>query len=184
MCGAASGTQDRVIAPATEAGRPRGTDHVDDSRTLPDRGDRVPPPPAGGAVRPRRRARPRPSPALGAAPPLLDPAAVAAPATVRGVSTAAPESRRAVSVGSAMMGDVAALADETPILGRDRELALLTDLVGLDGQTRARSVLLVGDAGVGKTRTLRELVRRARGAGWQTLVGHCLDFGDSALPYL
>ena len=89
-----------------------------------------------------------------------------------------------MSVGSAMMGDVAALADETPILGRDRELALLTDLVGLDGQTRARSVLLVGDAGVGKTRTLRELVRRARGAGWQTLVGHCLDFGDSALPYL
>ena len=89
------------------------------------------------------------------------------------------------SVLSAMMGDVAPLPDATqPILGRDRELALLADLLGLAGEPRSRSVLLVGDAGVGKTRLLRELVARADAAGWQTLVGHCLDFGDSALPYL
>ena len=84
-----------------------------------------------------------------------------------------------------MMGDVAPLPDTTqPILGRDRELALLADLLGLAGEPRSRSVLLVGDAGVGKTRLLRELVARADAAGWRTLVGHCLDFGDSALPYL
>ncbi|MEO5710154.1 MAG: AAA family ATPase [Nocardioidaceae bacterium] len=90
-----------------------------------------------------------------------------------------------MSVLSAMMGGVAPLPDTMqPILGRDRELALLADLLGLAGEPRSRSVLLVGDAGVGKTRLLRELVARADGAGWQTLVGHCLDFGDSALPYL
>jgi len=70
------------------------------------------------------------------------------------------------------------------MLGRDRELAQLTDLFGIGGHPRARSVLLAGDAGVGKTRLLRELLHVAGTAGWRTLVGHCLDFGDSALPYL
>jgi DNA-binding NarL/FixJ family response regulator/tetratricopeptide (TPR) repeat protein len=45
-------------------------------------------------------------------------------------------------------------------------------------------VLLGGDAGVGKTRVLTELVARVSTAGWRTLVGHCVDFGESALPYL
>jgi len=93
-----------------------------------------------------------------------------------------------VSVGSAMMGDVAPVTDSMqPILGRERELAQLGDLLGLAGDAprpSGRSVLLVGDAGVGKTRLLAELVDRATDAGWRTLVGHCLDFGDSALPYL
>ncbi|MGZ4504827.1 MAG: helix-turn-helix transcriptional regulator [Nocardioidaceae bacterium] len=71
-----------------------------------------------------------------------------------------------------------------PILGRDRELADLTDFLGLDGEPRSRSVLLAGDAGVGKTRFLTELTDRFLLGGWRTMVGHCLDFADSALPYL
>ncbi|MGH3445585.1 MAG: ATP-binding protein, partial [Nocardioidaceae bacterium] len=71
-----------------------------------------------------------------------------------------------------------------PIVGRDGELAQLVARMGLDGQPRSRSVLLAGDAGVGKTRLIAELVARAEQQGWLTLVGHCLDFGDSALPYL
>jgi DNA-binding NarL/FixJ family response regulator len=70
-----------------------------------------------------------------------------------------------------------------PLQGRARELDLMTDLVGLTGQ-HPRAVLLAGDAGVGKTRLLTELVDRCAAAGWRTLLGHCLDFGDSALPYL
>ena len=46
------------------------------------------------------------------------------------------------------------------------------------------AVLLAGDAGVGKTRLLTELRDRAVADGWLVLAGHCLDFGDSALPYL
>ncbi|QNN54220.1 ATP-binding protein [Nocardioides mesophilus] len=92
-----------------------------------------------------------------------------------------------LSVVSAMMGSVAPYADtdlRVPILGRDRELAQLTDLLGVDEGPRSRAVLLAGDAGVGKTRLLTELLDRAAVAGWRTAVGHCLDFGDSALPYL
>jgi len=88
-----------------------------------------------------------------------------------------------LSAVSTMMEPVAPSAD-TPILGRDSELELLTELVGLRGEPGAGAVLVSGDAGVGKTRLLRELGRRATAAGWRTLVGHCLDFGDSALPYL
>src|SRR5919112_6020365 len=93
-----------------------------------------------------------------------------------------------VSAAPAMMGDVAPAPDRRqPILGRERELAQLSDLLGLTGQLArpsSHAVLLAGEAGVGKTRVLAELVDRAGESGWRTLVGHCLDFGDSALPYL
>ena len=46
------------------------------------------------------------------------------------------------------------------------------------------AVLLAGDAGVGKTRLLTELRDRAVAEGWLVQAGHCLDFADSALPYL
>lgn len=45
------------------------------------------------------------------------------------------------------------------------------------------AVLLAGDAGVGKTRLLAELRLKAAENGWQTVIGHCLDFGDMAAPY-
>ena len=74
--------------------------------------------------------------------------------------------------------------EERPLLGRDRELVELAVLLGLGGTPRPGAVLLGGDAGVGKTRVLTELVDRASAEGWWTLVGHCVDFGESALPYL
>lgn len=84
-----------------------------------------------------------------------------------------------------MMAHVAPDLDSaTPILGRDRELAHLVEHLGIEDSARSRAVLLAGDAGVGKTRVLAELIGRAEDAGWATAVGHCLDFGDSALPYL
>ena len=84
-----------------------------------------------------------------------------------------------------MMAHVAPDLDSaTPILGRDRELAHLVEHLGIEDSARSRAVLLAGDAGVGKTRVLAELMFRAETAGWGTAVGHCLDFGDSALPYL
>ncbi len=74
---------------------------------------------------------------------------------------------------------------QQPMQGRERELGLLSDLVGLgDARAAGRFVLLAGDAGVGKTRLLGDLQSAARAAGWRALTGHCLDFGDSALPYL
>ena len=53
-----------------------------------------------------------------------------------------------------------------------------------DGDPRSAAALVAGDAGVGKSRLLAELRAHAHDNGWQVLLGHCLDFGDSALPYL
>ncbi|MEP6759833.1 MAG: AAA family ATPase [Sporichthyaceae bacterium] len=71
------------------------------------------------------------------------------------------------------------------LVGRSDELARLETALGLEaGQPSVTAVLLAGDAGVGKTRLLAELRPRAIAAGWRVVVGHCLNFGDSALPYL
>jgi DNA-binding CsgD family transcriptional regulator len=76
----------------------------------------------------------------------------------------------------------------SPLVGRDAELEHLRSMLGISSseqQPDARSaVLLAGDAGVGKTRLLTELRDTSLGHGWQVLAGHCLDFTDSALPYL
>ncbi len=78
-----------------------------------------------------------------------------------------------------------------PLVGRDAELEDLTLRLGIVASGDARSarpgggiVLLAGDAGVGKTRLLTALRDRALDLGWQVVAGHCLDFADSALPYL
>ena len=76
-------------------------------------------------------------------------------------------------------------AEPRALVGRADELERLETLLGLAaGQPTVTAVLLGGDAGVGKTRMLAELRPRAVAAGWRVVVGHCLNFGDSALPYL
>jgi DNA-binding CsgD family transcriptional regulator len=75
----------------------------------------------------------------------------------------------------------------TTMVGRDDELAELAASLGVRPPRPADKlvdVLLAGDAGVGKTRLLRALRDLAFDEGWQVYAGHCLDFGDSALPYL
>ncbi len=72
------------------------------------------------------------------------------------------------------------------MIGRSDELLTLVGLVGLtsDDDSASGAVVISGDAGVGKSRLLAELHHRAHDADWRVLLGHCLDFGDSALPYL
>ncbi|TQL50860.1 tetratricopeptide repeat protein [Ornithinicoccus hortensis] len=84
-----------------------------------------------------------------------------------------------------MMEDVVVLgAMKTPLVGRGDELAQLMALAGVGSDPTPAAVVLGGEAGVGKTRLLHELGHRAEEAGWQVLIGHCLDFGESALSYL
>ena len=87
-----------------------------------------------------------------------------------------------MSVGAAMMDDV--LRPTTPIYGRAEPLAVLTDAVVRAAAGAAGAVVLAGDAGVGKTRLLAELLAGAQAAGVTPVVGHCLDFGETALPFL
>ncbi|WP_300676124.1 helix-turn-helix transcriptional regulator [Nocardioides sp.] len=73
------------------------------------------------------------------------------------------------------------------LIGRRDELDQLADLLAPERGGSAslrRHLLLAGDAGVGKTRLLQEFRTAAIERGWNVVAGHCLDFGDSALPYL
>ncbi len=70
------------------------------------------------------------------------------------------------------------------LVGRDPEIEQLCASLDLGSSGERRSVLLAGDAGVGKTRLLTELRDRAMAQGWRVVAGHCLDFADAALPYL
>ena len=72
----------------------------------------------------------------------------------------------------------------TPLVGREQPLAELSAALdaGLDGT--ASGIVLSGEAGVGKTRLLTALIELASARGVRTLVGHCVDFGDTMLPFL
>ena len=71
------------------------------------------------------------------------------------------------------------MATPAAFVGREDELSRL--LAALANQTRM--VLVVGDAGVGKTRLAGEAVARAAVTGMVTVRGECLPLGDS-LPLL
>ncbi|MEU0109829.1 AAA family ATPase [Streptomyces sp. NPDC006251] len=72
----------------------------------------------------------------------------------------------------------------TPVVGRDAELERLSGVLEGARRGEARAVLLAGDAGVGKTRVLDEVGKRAAAAGMTVVAGHCVDLGDVGLPYL
>jgi len=69
-------------------------------------------------------------------------------------------------------------------VGRATELAQLAALVDLAAAGQPGVAIVSGDAGVGKTRLLEELVARSRTAGHTVLLGACVQFGDFALPYV
>ncbi|MFD2091746.1 helix-turn-helix transcriptional regulator [Blastococcus deserti] len=74
--------------------------------------------------------------------------------------------------------------DDAPMVGRAAELARLMAAVDRAAAGRSSAVLLAGDAGVGKTRLLDELIASATARGVRVLTGHCVDLGEVGLPYL
>jgi ATP/maltotriose-dependent transcriptional regulator MalT len=70
------------------------------------------------------------------------------------------------------------------LVGRGRELARLDDMLDAAAAGRGSTVLISGDAGIGKTRLVSELTARARSRGATVLVGRCVDLVGTALPYL
>ncbi|MEU6644796.1 AAA family ATPase [Saccharomonospora sp. NPDC046836] len=82
------------------------------------------------------------------------------------------------------MALVPRLGSGIPLVGRVDELARLRAALARAESGEAAAVLLAGDAGVGKTRLLTELVDQACGAGALVLTGRCLDLREGGLPYL
>ncbi|MGH3433392.1 MAG: ATP-binding protein, partial [Thermocrispum sp.] len=71
-----------------------------------------------------------------------------------------------------------------PLVGRRAELALLRAALERADGGAAGSVLLSGDAGVGKTRLITELRSHAEGRAALVLSGGCIDIAEDSLPYL
>ncbi|MGH3264751.1 MAG: ATP-binding protein, partial [Trebonia sp.] len=69
------------------------------------------------------------------------------------------------------------------LVGRDAELARLRGLLDDAASGQAVTALVGGDAGVGKSRLVSELMTMASGRGFTVLCGQCAEIGDS-VPYM
>src|SRR5262245_62754046 len=69
------------------------------------------------------------------------------------------------------------------VVGRARELGQLGQALDAAAAGAGSTVLVAGEAGIGKTRLATELGTRARDAGFEILVGRCLDLVGSELAY-
>jgi DNA-binding SARP family transcriptional activator len=99
--------------------------------------------------------------------PRLDPP----PQSSRRLAAPAPHPQREVPV-----------REEATFIGRERELAMLIDVLEDAVAGRGRLVLVAGEPGIGKTRLVEELARRARERSVLVLTGRCYE-REGAPPY-
>ena len=69
-------------------------------------------------------------------------------------------------------------------MGRDAELARVDHALERAAAGEPALVLVRGEAGIGKSRLVREAIERAEAGGSAILHGACLDLGGDGLPYL
>ncbi len=81
------------------------------------------------------------------------------------------------------LGIIEAMRDSREMVGRTSELDRVVTALGLSDGTGG-VVVLSGDAGIGKTRLLRDVAGRAEAAGWVVVVGHCVAEAGADLPFL
>ena len=68
-------------------------------------------------------------------------------------------------------------------IGRAEELAALDAALAAARAGTASTVLVSGEAGIGKTRLLAEFAARATAGGTRVLIGNCIELGDGELPH-
>ncbi|WP_211192843.1 helix-turn-helix transcriptional regulator [Actinoplanes sp. TBRC 11911] len=68
-------------------------------------------------------------------------------------------------------------------VGRETELAELTRTIGVADAGTPQAVIVRGEAGVGKTRLIEELLRSLSGTEAVAAVGGCVEVGGEALPF-
>jgi class 3 adenylate cyclase/tetratricopeptide (TPR) repeat protein len=71
----------------------------------------------------------------------------------------------------------------SPLVGRDRELSLLTELAERAAGGEGQVVFIAGEAGIGKSRLLLELRQRVGARSFRWLEGRCASYGRN-FPYL
>src|SRR5437867_13329775 len=70
------------------------------------------------------------------------------------------------------------------MVGREGELARLTDALQVVSDGRGRTVVIGGEAGIGKTTLVETFAELARQRGTAVLRGDCLPTGPGTVPYL
>src|SRR6266700_2381810 len=85
--------------------------------------------------------------------------------------------------GSAMIGGVALRVSSPVLVGRGAEAARLWAAFGRAQAGSPATVVMAGEAGVGKTRLVTELLARVRAQEALALAGGCLNVGEGVVAY-
>src|SRR5690349_13533756 len=80
-------------------------------------------------------------------------------------------------------GEVVRNEDRGAMVGRDRELARLDDALSRAADGHGRTIVIGGEAGIGKTRLVTALEANARQQGFTVLNGACLPAAGGAVPF-
>src|SRR3954465_6670030 len=72
--------------------------------------------------------------------------------------------------------------DEAPLVGRAAELALLTKTTEEAAKGSGRTVFIVGEGGIGKTRLADAAAERAGKRGWNVAIGRAYPV-ETGVPY-
>jgi DNA-binding CsgD family transcriptional regulator len=83
----------------------------------------------------------------------------------------------------AILGGVEISPVSPVFVGRETELAQLTRTLEVADAGTPQAVILRGEAGVGKTRLIEELLRSLKGTQAVATVGGCVEVGGEALPF-
>jgi DNA-binding CsgD family transcriptional regulator/tetratricopeptide (TPR) repeat protein len=78
---------------------------------------------------------------------------------------------------------VAGRVSSQMLIGREHELDRVAAALAAARDGKPAFILVAGEAGVGKTRFLREVVARADAMGGQVLEGGCVQVGTEGLPF-
>ena len=95
----------------------------------------------------------------------------------------APAGSFASAAEGAILVDMTATLASPTFVGRTEELARLAAAADRAAAGTPTAVVVGGEAGVGKTRLVGELVASARQAGATVLVGGCVELGGEGLPF-
>ncbi|TDC13422.1 helix-turn-helix transcriptional regulator [Streptomyces sp. 8K308] len=82
-----------------------------------------------------------------------------------------------------MLGAVESRRVSPVFVGRASELAELTAGLARAGRGEPQAFVIGGEAGIGKSRLLDEVLAAARAAGAVTAVGSCVELGADGLPF-
>ena len=82
-----------------------------------------------------------------------------------------------------MLADVEPRVSSPVLVGRSGQLSALDAALAGAARGDPSAVMVGGEAGVGKSRLVREFAERSRGAGARVLIGGCLELGADSLPF-